>query len=115
SAPRDRHRSAPSGAARRRGPETSVPRDDDQTGPGCAGPPEGDGRMADSTQNPENDASTESSEGAPPAPAGRRRRAAGAPAGAPAVTPEPVAAPEETAPRTVVAPQSEQPAEPAPA
>ncbi|HJC68069.1 MAG TPA: Rne/Rng family ribonuclease [Candidatus Brachybacterium intestinipullorum] len=71
--------------------------------------------MADSTQNPENDASTESSEGAPPAPAGRRRRAAGAPAGAPAVTPEPVAAPEETAPRTVVAPQSEQPAEPAPA
>ena len=71
--------------------------------------------MADSTQNPENDASTESSEGAPPAPARRRRRAAGAPAGAPAVTPEPVTAPEETAPRTVVAPQSEQPAEPAPA
>src|SRR5699024_4821014 len=39
-----RHRSASSaGAARRRGLETSVLRDDDQTGPGCAGPPEGDG------------------------------------------------------------------------
>ena len=65
--------------------------------------------MADSTQNPENDASTEGTQ-----PARRRRRAAGAPAGAPAVTPEPVAAPEDTAPRTVVAPQSEEPLEPAP-
>ena len=65
--------------------------------------------MADSTQNPENDASND---GAPPA---RRRRRAGAPAGAPAVTPEPAAAPEDAAPRTVVAPQSEEPLEPAPA
>ncbi|MEU2416608.1 Rne/Rng family ribonuclease [Brachybacterium paraconglomeratum] len=65
--------------------------------------------MADSTQNPENDASND---GAPPA---RRRRRAGAPAGAPAVTPEPAAAPEDAAPRTVVAPQSEGPLEPAPA
>jgi len=58
--------------------------------------------MADSTQNPESTAP-------------RRRRRAGAPAGAPAVTPEPVAAPEETAPRTVVAQQSEASPEPAPA
>ena len=65
--------------------------------------------MADSTQNPENDASND---GAPPA---RRRRRAGAPAGAPAVTPEPAAAPEDAAPRTVVAPQSEEPLEPSPA
>ncbi len=65
--------------------------------------------MADSTQNPENDASNDA---APPA---RRRRRAGAPAGAPAVTPEPAAAPEDAAPRTVVAPQSEEPLEPAPA
>ena len=65
--------------------------------------------MADSTQNPENDASND---GAPPA---RRRRRAGAPAGAPAVTPEPAAASEDAAPRTVVAPQSEEPLEPAPA
>lgn len=66
--------------------------------------------MADSTQNPENDASND---GAPPA---RRRRRAGAPAGAPAVAPEPAAAaPEDAAPRTVVAPQSEEPLEPAPA
>ena len=48
--------------------------------------------MADSTQNPENDASNDA---APPA---RRRRRAGAPAGAPAVTPEPAAAPEDAAP-----------------
>jgi hypothetical protein len=58
--------------------------------------------MADSTQNPENDASTESTEGAPPAPARRRRRAAGAPAGAPAVTPEPVGAPAPKAAETAV-------------
>ncbi|MFE7605073.1 Rne/Rng family ribonuclease [Brachybacterium paraconglomeratum] len=66
--------------------------------------------MADSTQIPENDASND---GAPPA---RRRRRAGAPAGAPAVAPEPAAAaPEDAAPRTVVAPQSEEPLEPSPA
>ena len=65
--------------------------------------------MADSTRNPENDSSD-------PTPTTRRRRRAGAPAGAPApVTPEPLEAPEQSAaPRTIVAQQSDAPAEPAP-
>src|SRR5699024_9421678 len=88
------------GAARRGGLETSVLSDDDQTGPGCAGPPAGDGRMADSTREPEN--GTSEAQTPPPA---RRRRGAGAPAGAAAFTPPTVPEPESTAPRTVVAAQ----------
>ena len=65
--------------------------------------------MADSTHEPEND--TSETQNPPPA---RRRRRAGAPAGAPAFTPPTVPEPESTAPRTVVAAQEDVPAEPAP-
>ncbi|WP_193103987.1 Rne/Rng family ribonuclease [Brachybacterium sp. FME24] len=66
--------------------------------------------MADSTHNSEND----SSETTAPAPPARRRRRAGAPAGAPtpAAAAAQVEAPESTAPRTVVAHQSETTPEP---
>ncbi|WP_394214227.1 Rne/Rng family ribonuclease [Brachybacterium vulturis] len=64
--------------------------------------------MADSTHEPENDSSQETQSPA------RRRRRAGAPAGAPAFTPPTVAEPERTAPRTVVAPQEAASTEPAP-
>jgi len=65
--------------------------------------------MADSTHNPENDTSDSTSTTAPV----RRRRRAGAPAGAPtpAAAPEPA---EASAPRTIVAQQSDAPVEPAP-
>ena len=65
--------------------------------------------MADSTHNPENDTSDSTSTTAPV----RRRRRAGAPAGAPI----PAAAPEQaeaSTPRTIVAQQSDASAEPAP-
>ncbi|MBB5831200.1 Rne/Rng family ribonuclease [Brachybacterium aquaticum] len=67
--------------------------------------------MAESTHNPAQDPSSQESPAAPPV---RRRRRAGAPAGAPAFTPPAVPAPESTAPRTVVAPQSAEPLAPAP-
>ena len=67
--------------------------------------------MADSTHNPENDSSDETATTAP----ARRRRRAGAPAGAPAFTPPTVPQPESTAPRTVVASQESTPVEEAPA
>ncbi|GAA4526419.1 hypothetical protein GCM10023160_20990 [Brachybacterium paraconglomeratum] len=66
--------------------------------------------MADSTHIPENDSSDETQPAAP----ARRRRRAGAPAGAPAFTPPAVPQPEASAPRTVVAAQEPAAAEPAP-
>ena len=66
--------------------------------------------MADSTHNPENDSSDETQTTAP----ARRRRRAGAPAGAPAFTPPTVEQPATTAPRTVVAPQETTAAAPEP-
>ncbi|MGO1167853.1 MAG: Rne/Rng family ribonuclease [Janibacter sp.] len=67
--------------------------------------------MADSTHNPENDSSDETQPTAPV----RRRRRAGAPAGAPAFTPPTVEQPKTTAPRTVVALQEAAPVEEPPA
>src|SRR5699024_10838764 len=65
--------------------------------------------MADSTHEPENDSSDEPQN----PPAARRRRRAGAPAGAPTFTPPVVAEPESAAPRTVVDPQDATSTEPA--
>ncbi|WP_299303809.1 Rne/Rng family ribonuclease [uncultured Brachybacterium sp.] len=67
--------------------------------------------MADSTHIPENDSSDETQPAAP----ARRRRRAGAPAGAPSFTPPAVPQPETSAPRTVVAAQEPTAAEPPPA
>ncbi|MEE1617182.1 Rne/Rng family ribonuclease [Brachybacterium sp. J153] len=64
--------------------------------------------MADSTTTPDPEQTGQDPQA--PAPARRRRRAAGAPAGAPAPVVVEEAAP--SAPRTVVAAQSEEPAEP---
>src|SRR5690625_8007563 len=60
---------------------------------GALGPSEGDGRMADSTQTPDPDSSQEIPPGSEETSGRRRRRVAGAPAGAPAptVTPDPAA------------------------
>src|SRR5690625_6335181 len=80
---------------------------------GALGPSEGDGRMADSTQTPDPDSSQEIPPGSEETSGRRRRRVAGAPAGAPAptVTPDPAAS---AVRRTTVPEQSETVPEPAP-